>query len=64
MDRPIFLDNVLGLETATLREIVRILREMSCGSSASNSCTSSIQAESLVQQRIEGIRSQTSFTAR
>ncbi|HEY8290532.1 MAG TPA: 2-oxoglutarate dehydrogenase E1 component, partial [Acetobacteraceae bacterium] len=32
MDRPIFIDNVLGRETATLREIVRILRDTYCGS--------------------------------
>jgi len=32
MDRPIFIDNVLGRETATLREIVAILRETYCGS--------------------------------
>ena len=30
-DRPIFIDNVLGRETATLREIVSILREAYCG---------------------------------
>jgi len=30
-DRPIFIDNVLGRETATLREIVSILRETYCG---------------------------------
>ena len=31
LDRPIFIDNVLGRETATLREIVQILREVYCG---------------------------------
>ncbi|HJS86616.1 MAG TPA: 2-oxoglutarate dehydrogenase E1 component [Acetobacteraceae bacterium] len=31
LDRPIFIDNVLGRETATLREIVAILRETYCG---------------------------------
>ncbi|HEX5326082.1 MAG TPA: 2-oxoglutarate dehydrogenase E1 component, partial [Acetobacteraceae bacterium] len=31
MDRPIFIDNVLGRETATLREIVAILRQAYCG---------------------------------
>ena len=34
VDRPIFIDHVLGLETATLREIVAILRETYCGSVA------------------------------
>jgi 2-oxoglutarate dehydrogenase E1 component len=32
MDKPIFIDNVLGRETATLREITRILRDTYCGS--------------------------------
>jgi 2-oxoglutarate dehydrogenase E1 component len=31
LDKPIFIDNVLGLETASLREIVTILRETYCG---------------------------------
>ncbi|MGE0222086.1 MAG: 2-oxoglutarate dehydrogenase E1 component [Acetobacteraceae bacterium] len=32
LDREIFIDNVLGRESATLREIMRILRETYCGS--------------------------------
>jgi 2-oxoglutarate dehydrogenase E1 component len=32
MDRPIFIDKVLGRETATLREIIAILRQTYCGS--------------------------------
>ena len=32
LDKPIFIDNVLGRETATLREIQTILRETYCGS--------------------------------
>ncbi len=32
MERPIFINNVLGLETATLRQILQILRETYCGS--------------------------------
>jgi 2-oxoglutarate dehydrogenase E1 component len=31
LDRPIFIDNVLGLETATVREIARRLRATYCG---------------------------------
>ena len=34
LDKPIFIDNVLGRETATLREIVQILRDTYCGSIA------------------------------
>src|ERR1700677_1576791 len=30
-DKPIFIDNVLGRETATLREIMQILRKTYCG---------------------------------
>ncbi len=31
MDRPIFIDHVLGLETATPRQILKVLRETYCG---------------------------------
>src|ERR1700744_151584 len=31
MDKPIFIDNVLGRETATLRQIMQILRQSYCG---------------------------------
>ena len=31
MDRPIFIDNVLGLEVATARQILGVLRESYCG---------------------------------
>jgi 2-oxoglutarate dehydrogenase E1 component len=31
MDKPIFIDNVLGRETATLRDIMQILRQTYCG---------------------------------
>jgi 2-oxoglutarate dehydrogenase E1 component len=31
LDRPIFIDNVLGLETATVRQIVQVVRESYCG---------------------------------
>ena len=34
-DRPIFIDNVLGLETATIREMIEILRRTYCGTLAS-----------------------------
>ena len=30
LDRPIFIDQVLGLETATMRQILRILRRTYC----------------------------------
>ncbi len=31
MDRPVFIDNVLGLETATVRQIVQVVRDSYCG---------------------------------
>jgi 2-oxoglutarate dehydrogenase E1 component len=34
LDKPIFIDNVLGRETATLREIVQILRDTYCAAIA------------------------------
>src|SRR5690606_25592331 len=34
MDRPIFLDNVLGLESASLREILQIVKRTYCGTFA------------------------------
>jgi len=63
MDRPIFLDNVLGLETATLRQILAILRETYCGSIGVEYMHIQDPAEKAwIQQRIEGIRNQTEFT--
>lgn len=65
MDRPIFLDNVLGLETATLRYIVQILRETYCGSIGVEFMHIQHPDEKAwIQQRIEGIRNQTQFTSR
>ena len=43
MDRAIFIDGVLGRETATVREIIDIVRASYCGRSASSSCTSRIR---------------------
>jgi 2-oxoglutarate dehydrogenase E1 component len=63
MDRPIFLDNVLGLETATLRHIVQVLRETYCGSIGVEFMHIQHPDEKAwIQQRIEGIRNQTQFT--
>ena len=63
MDRPIFINNVLGLESATLREILLILRETYCGSIGVEYMHIQEPAErAWIQQRIEGIRNQTQFT--
>ncbi len=65
MDRPIFLDNVLGLETATMREIMGILRQTYCGSIGVEFMHIQYPDEKRwIQQRIEGARNQTDFTQR
>jgi len=63
MDRPIFINNVLGLETATMREIVQVLRETYCGSIGVEFMHIQHPDEKAwIQQRIESIRNQTQFT--
>lgn len=63
-DRQIFLDYVLGLETANLREIMQILQETYCGSIGVEFMHIQVPSEKAwVQQRIESIRNQTQFTA-
>jgi 2-oxoglutarate dehydrogenase E1 component len=62
-DRPIFLDFVLGLETATLREILAILRRTYCGNVGVQYMHISDPAEKgWLQQRIEGRDKEISFT--
>ncbi|TCS63600.1 2-oxoglutarate dehydrogenase E1 component [Varunaivibrio sulfuroxidans] len=65
LDRPIFINSVLGLETATLREILQILKETYCGSiGVEYMHIMEPDVKSWIQSRIEGIRNQTSFTVR
>ena len=63
MDRPIFIDNVLGLETATLREILDVLQRTYCGTFAVEfmHITSPVQ-KAWIQHRIEGPDKDISFT--
>ena len=62
-DRPIFIDHVLGLETATLREIVDILKRTYCGTFAVEFMhISDPEQKSWIQQRIEGKDKEISFT--
>ncbi len=64
LDRPIFLDYVLGLETATLRQIIEILKETYCGSIGVEFMHIQHPAEKAwIQQRVESIRNHTQFTA-
>ncbi|MEX0644718.1 MAG: 2-oxoglutarate dehydrogenase E1 component, partial [Parvularculaceae bacterium] len=63
MDRPIFIDNVLGLETASLRQIIDILKRTYCGTFAVEFMhISDPDRKSWLQQRIEGPEKEISFT--
>lgn len=63
MDRPIFIDNVLGLETATLREILAILKRTYCGTFAVEFMhITDPDQKAWLQQRIEGPDKDISFT--
>ncbi|HWX50258.1 MAG TPA: 2-oxoglutarate dehydrogenase E1 component [Roseomonas sp.] len=55
MDRPIFIDHVLGKETATVREILQILRATYCGPiGAEFMHIQDPGQKAWIQQRIEG----------
>jgi 2-oxoglutarate dehydrogenase E1 component len=65
MDRPIFIDNVLGMHTATLREIIAAVKKTYCGSIGVEFMhITDPEQKSWIQQRIEGPRNQTDFTER
>jgi len=62
-DRPIFLDYVLGLETATLREILEILRRTYCGNvGVQYMHISDPKEKAWLQERIEGRDKEITFT--
>ena len=63
-DRPIFIDNVLGLETATINEMLAILRRTYCGDIAFEFMhISNPEEKSWLQERMEGADKEISFTA-
>ena len=63
MDRPIFINNVLGMETATPREILKILQKTYCSSIGVEFMhIQKIEERAWIQRRIEGARNQTEFT--
>ena len=65
MDRPIFINFVLGLEVATLREIMSIVRDTYCGTIGVEFMhIQDPDQKAWVQERIESIRNQTDFTDR
>jgi 2-oxoglutarate dehydrogenase E1 component len=62
-DRPIFLDYVLGLETATVREMLEILRRTYCGTFAVEFMhISDPEEKSWLQERMEGPDKEIVFT--
>ncbi len=63
MDRPIFIDNVLGLETATVRQMLDILRRTYCGHLGVEFVhITDPREKAWIQQRIEGPDKEISFT--
>ncbi len=65
MDRPIFLDNVLGLQTGSLRQVMEILRRTYCGTFALQYMHISDPEQSAwLKERIEGYGKEISFTQR
>jgi len=63
MDREIFINYVLGLETATVREILNILQETYCGSIGVEFMhIQDPDEKSWIQERIERIHNQPHFT--
>ena len=63
LDREIFIDNVLGLETATLRQIIEVVRQTYCGNiGVEYMHIQDPEQKAWIQRRIETIRNQTAFT--
>ena len=63
MDRPIFIDNVLGLQIASLREILAIVKRTYCGTFALQYMHISDPEESAwLKERIEGYDKEITFT--
>jgi 2-oxoglutarate dehydrogenase E1 component len=65
MDRPIFINHVLGLETATLNEILEVVRNTYCSTIGVEFMHIQDPAQKAwVQERIEAIGNRTEFTER
>jgi 2-oxoglutarate dehydrogenase E1 component len=65
MDRPIFLDKVLGMEVASLREIINILQRTYCGTFALQFMhISDPEQVGWLKERIEGLGKEIQFTKR
>ncbi|KIC16417.1 2-oxoglutarate dehydrogenase E1 component [Leisingera sp. ANG-DT] len=63
MDRPIFIDNVLGLQVATMRQILEIVKRTYCGTFALQYMhISNPEEASWLKERIEGYDKEITFT--
>ncbi|WP_171119704.1 2-oxoglutarate dehydrogenase E1 component [Ruegeria sp. HKCCA5463] len=63
MDRPIFIDNVLGLQVASMRQIVEIVKRTYCGTFALQYMHISNPEEAAwLKERIEGYGKEIQFT--
>ncbi|MEM0947001.1 MAG: 2-oxoglutarate dehydrogenase E1 component [Pseudomonadota bacterium] len=63
MDRPIFIDNVLGLTMASMREIITIVKRTYCGTFALQYMHISNPEEAAwLKERIEGLGKEIAFT--
>ncbi|MGL4414103.1 2-oxoglutarate dehydrogenase E1 component [Roseinatronobacter monicus] len=63
LDRPIFIDNVLGLEVASLRQIIDILQRTYCGTFALQFMhISDPEQVGWLKERIEGMDKEIQFT--
>ncbi len=63
MDRPIFLDHVLGLEVASLREVLTILKRTYCGTVGVEFMhINEPEEKAWIQSRIEGRDKEINFT--
>ncbi|MFN4170975.1 MAG: 2-oxoglutarate dehydrogenase E1 component, partial [Pseudorhodobacter sp.] len=63
MDRPIFIDNVLGLQLASMRQIVEIVKRTYCGTFALQYMhISDPEQAAWLKERIEGFGKEIAFT--
>ena len=63
LDRPIFIDNVLGLQIASLRQIMDIVKRTYCGTFALQYMhISNPEEASWLKERIEGFNKEITFT--
>ena len=63
MDRPIFIDNVLGLESASIREILEIVKRTYCGTFALQYMhISDPEQANWLKERIEGFGKEIAFS--